>query len=132
VPEKRYGSCCDFAEALREALGPAPYHSLGSAPAADHPRTETAAPQPELSGPDLAGTGKAAVLGSPAAAATTDWAPGGEPASPADVPAAAVIAIGPADPGNSRLDETTAAQAAVAAKDPGTPRLHARSIRGRG
>jgi hypothetical protein len=94
APEKRYGSCREFAEALREALGLAPYHSLGSAPAADHPRIRPAAPQPEFSGPDLAGTGKAAVLGGPAAAATADWAPGGEPTSPADVPAAAVIATG--------------------------------------
>jgi hypothetical protein len=99
VPEKRYRSCRDFAEALREALGLAPYHhSLGSAPAADHPRTLTAAaPQRELFGPDLAGTGKAAVLGGPEAAATTDRAPGGEPTSPVDVPAAAKdTAIAPA------------------------------------
>ena len=89
VPEKRYGSCRDFAEALREALGLAPYHSLGSARAPDHPRTQTAAPQPELFGPDLAGTGKAAVPGGPEAAVTADWAPGGEPTSPADRPAAA-------------------------------------------
>ena len=73
VPEKRYGSCRDFAEALREALGLAPYHSLGSA--ADYVRTQTAAPQLEFSGPDLAGTGRAAVLSGPTAAATADWAP---------------------------------------------------------
>jgi serine/threonine protein kinase len=33
VPEKRFGSCADFAGALREALGLAPYTSLGSTPA---------------------------------------------------------------------------------------------------
>jgi hypothetical protein len=34
APEKRYGSCRDFTEALRETLGLAPYHSFGSAPTA--------------------------------------------------------------------------------------------------
>ena len=33
VPEKRFGSCADFAGALREALGLAPYASFGSTPA---------------------------------------------------------------------------------------------------
>jgi Protein kinase domain len=89
VPEGRYGSCRDFAEALREALGLTPYHSLGSAPAADHPRTQTAALQPELFGLAPGGTGKAAVPVGPEAAATADWVPGGEPARPADAPAAA-------------------------------------------
>jgi serine/threonine-protein kinase len=81
LPEKRYGSCRDFAEALREALSLTPYHSVGSAsaslglaPAADHPQTQT---------------GKAAVSGGPEAAATADWVPGGEPARTADAPAAA-------------------------------------------
>jgi serine/threonine-protein kinase len=89
VPEKRYGSCRDFAEALREALGLTPYPSLGPAPVAVHPQTQTAAPRPELVGPDLAGTGKAAVLGGPEATATADWAPGREATGPADGPAAA-------------------------------------------
>jgi len=97
VPEKRYGSCRDFAEALRVALGLAPYHSLGPAPAAVHPQTQTAAPRPELAGPDLAGTGKAAVLGGPEATATADWAPGREPTGPAHGPAAAKDpGVGPA------------------------------------
>ena len=103
VPEKRYGSCRDFAEALREALvpapnrsfGSAPYHSPGSVPEADHPRTHTTAAQPEFFEPDLPGTGKAAIPGGPGAAATADWAPGGEPASTADVPAAAKDPKGP-------------------------------------
>jgi hypothetical protein len=72
VPEKRYGSCRDFAEALREALGQAPYHSPGSAAAAGYPRTQTAAPRPELFGLDPAGTADAP------AAATRD--PGVAPA----------------------------------------------------
>jgi serine/threonine protein kinase len=97
APEKRYRSCLDFAEALREVLGLAPYHSFGSAPAADHPRTEAASPQPGFSGPDLAR--KEAAPASRAAAATTDWAPGSGPAGAADVPGAAVIAAEPADLG---------------------------------
>ena len=39
TPENRYRSCRDFADALRDALRLAPYFSLDSAPAADHPRT---------------------------------------------------------------------------------------------
>jgi Protein kinase domain len=89
VPEKRYESCRDFAEALREALGPAPYSSPGPASAAVHPQTQTAPPRPELVGPDLAGTGQAAVLGGPEATATADWAPVGEPIGPVGGPAAA-------------------------------------------
>ena len=70
TPENRYRSCRDFADALRDALRLAPYFSLDSAPAADHPRTGVAPPEPRFHGPDLAGTGKAAVSTGPAAAAT--------------------------------------------------------------
>ena len=80
VPEKRYGSCRDFAQALREALDPAPSRPLGSAPAAGYPRTQTATPP--LFAPGPARTGKAAVLGGPVATATADWAPGGERTAP--------------------------------------------------
>jgi serine/threonine protein kinase len=79
TPQNRYGSCRDFADALREALRLAPYISLDSAPAADHPRTGVAWPQPEFPGPDLAGTGREAVPAGPLAAATVDSAPGGGP-----------------------------------------------------
>ena len=81
TPENRYRSCRDFADALREVLRLAPYLSLDSAPAADHPRTEVASPQPQFRGPYLAGTGKAAVPAGPAAAATIDSAPSGGPTS---------------------------------------------------
>jgi serine/threonine protein kinase len=79
TPENRYRSCRDFADALREALRLAPYLSLDSVPAADHPRTDVASPQPRFPGPALARTGKAAVPAGPAAAATIDSAPGGGP-----------------------------------------------------
>ena len=83
TPQNRYRSCRDFADALREALRLAPYISLDSAPAAYHPRTEVAWPQPQFPRPDLAGTGKAVVPAGPAAAAaaTIDSAPGGGPAT---------------------------------------------------
>ena len=81
TPENRYGSCRDFADALREALRLAPYISLGAAPAADHPRTGPASPPPEFPGPYLAGSGKAAVPPGLAAAATIDSARGGGPAT---------------------------------------------------
>jgi serine/threonine protein kinase len=51
VPEKRFGSCGEFAEALRAALGLARYDPRGTAPvpaaAPDHPPTVIAAPPPE-------------------------------------------------------------------------------------
>jgi serine/threonine-protein kinase len=46
--EKRYESCGDFADALREALGLLPYISRGSAAAPDHPRPEITAPPTQL------------------------------------------------------------------------------------
>jgi hypothetical protein len=43
APEERYGTCRDFADALREALGLAPYYPGGSA--SGYPQTERAAAQ---------------------------------------------------------------------------------------
>ncbi len=86
APEKRYGSCRDFADALREALGLAPYDSLGSAAAPDHPQPQIAPPQPQIAPPQPEfsrsaaagiGTGQVAVPANPAAAATIDSVPGG-------------------------------------------------------
>jgi len=79
VPEKRYGSCQDFADALREALALAPYISRGSASMPDHPRTEISS-QPRFSG-----------ITDPATAATADSVADGGSAAAVDVPAAAVI-----------------------------------------
>jgi tetratricopeptide (TPR) repeat protein len=44
VADKRYGSCRDFAEALREALGLMPYLSAGTSASPGHPPTEVSAP----------------------------------------------------------------------------------------
>ena len=54
VPEKRYGSCRDFADALREVLGLAPYHRRGTASAPDHPQTQIVSPPAEFPGPAAA------------------------------------------------------------------------------
>ena len=51
VPEKRYGSCGEFADALREALGLAPYSRAGTAATADHPHTQIGSLPPGLPGP---------------------------------------------------------------------------------
>ena len=86
VPEKRYGSCGEFADALREALGLARYSSRGFASASDHPKTETIS-RSEF--PASARTGRAAVPTDLAAAATIDSKRGGGPADEAISAAAA-------------------------------------------
>jgi serine/threonine protein kinase/sugar lactone lactonase YvrE len=98
APEKRYASCGDFAGALREALGLAPYRLRRSAATPDHPSTMIAS-QPVFPERSTDGAGKAAVPVDLAIAATMDAVPrGGSP----DVPglsAGAAIASGLADPG---------------------------------
>jgi serine/threonine protein kinase len=74
-PEERYRSCRDFAEALRGALGLAPYSSIGLADALGHPATEIAAPRAESPQPDPAGPAKAADPPGPAAPETIDAVP---------------------------------------------------------
>jgi hypothetical protein len=54
APEERYRSCRDFADALRAALGLAPYSAPGTASPADHPHTQFLSPPPELPGPAAA------------------------------------------------------------------------------
>jgi serine/threonine protein kinase len=93
VPEKRFGSCADFADALRAALGLASYDPRGTAPvpAPDHPPTVIAAPQPESVGSE--GSGKPVDPAEPApgpaepAPALADPAPGVSDDSAAPVPA---------------------------------------------
>jgi serine/threonine protein kinase len=72
APEKRYGCCRDFADALREALGLAPYIPAAAAPAPGHPPPQVASPLPGFPGPAAAGTGKAGPSADLAAAATLD------------------------------------------------------------
>src|SRR5580692_8235441 len=83
APQERFGSCGDFADALRAALGLAPYDPRGTTPvpaaAPGHPPTVIAAPQPVS-----AGNGKAAVP----ASVTIDSPSGRPPAVAATDPSA--------------------------------------------
>jgi len=88
TPEKRYASCADFADELREALALAPYRPRRSAATPDHPQTVITS-QPESSGPITDGAGKAAVPADLAADATIDSVPGAGSPAIAGLPAAA-------------------------------------------
>jgi len=92
VPEKRFESCGDFADALRQALGLTPYHPRSSATAPTHP------PSP-AGGPAAGATVAQADLGASAPAdaqtpapadlapdVTVDSVPGGGSADVAEVP----------------------------------------------
>jgi hypothetical protein len=71
APQQRYECCRDFADALREALGLAPYVPAAAAPAPGHRPPRAASPPPGFLRPATAGTGKAGVPADLAAAATT-------------------------------------------------------------
>jgi serine/threonine-protein kinase len=90
APEKRYGSCAEFADALREALGLAPYNSRGPASASDHPQPETTS-RSGFPASAAVGNGKAAIPTDLAAAATKDSGLGSGPTDEA-IPAAAAPA----------------------------------------
>jgi len=114
IPEKRYGSCEDFADALREALGLAPYISGGPTMAPAHPPAEI----PSLDGISwsaASGSMKAAVPADPAAAATIDGVPGGGPLGAVDAPSADVIVTGPGRPGTGAGDGAEAGAPTAAA-----------------
>ncbi len=116
APEKRYGSCRDFAEALREALGLAPYQSLGSAAALDRPPSKTAAPpQPGRSG--SAAAGKVAVAADPVAAVTIDSLPVRGPGPAPGIPASGIV-TGLARPAADDGAEAVAEQGMPAAVRP--------------
>jgi serine/threonine-protein kinase len=87
VPEKRYESCRDFADALREALGLAPYVSGASASAAAHP-------PPRMAGPPAGSPSSVAPEVRPAdraTAVTIDSVLGLDPVSAVGVPAPSVV-----------------------------------------
>ena len=75
APEDRYGSCREFADALRKALGLAPDMSLGFASGAGHPPTEISSP-PRYPVPAPTVTVRSAVPAGPPAAAAMDRASG--------------------------------------------------------
>ena len=89
VPEKRYGSCREFGDALRDALGLVPYHSRGSASALNHPQSgglaAVDAPAAAIIVTGTSGSDATTVLTEPAPVAEL-----GKPAAQVDGPASAV------------------------------------------
>jgi serine/threonine-protein kinase len=121
APEERYDTCAEFADALREALGLAPYHRGGSVSAPAQPQTEigappgqVASPRPESGVPVAAGTGKSGLEDLAAAATIDRVVPGGAPTDAVDSPEAAVI-----DAGSARLGAEAGAAAATTGADQG-------------
>ena len=96
TPEKRYESCQDFADALREALRLTPYVPTGWISAPGHLPSNVASPLPGFSSPSA--VGKAAARPDPVTAATLDSVRGARLAQPADVPPARAIVTGPGGP----------------------------------
>jgi outer membrane protein assembly factor BamB len=94
APEDRYGSCRDFADALREALGLAPYRPRGPV-VPDHPPTEVVSPPPRFPGPDAPGGGTAAIPADPAAATLTAAAAMVYPVTKTAVPPVAASMVPP-------------------------------------
>ncbi len=109
APGERYGSCREFADALRAALGLPPYTTPGT-PAPGHPRTEISAP-PALPEPVAVATGTAPKPAD-APAATHDSLP--VTAGALSPPAAAVGQAGglAPDPGGLALELDTVTAAA--------------------
>jgi serine/threonine-protein kinase len=122
APEDRYGSCQDFAGALRDALGVAPYASAPSGP--DNPRTQTGRPvSPGHSCPptqtahrDRTGPGNAAIPAAGALTQTVTTAPAPASSGPGteDSGGTAAAQAHPETAGNRRND-------AAAAEAPGQP-----------
>ena len=108
VPEKRYGSCQDFADALREALGLAPYISVSPAPVAAHP-------QPEFASSVAAGAGSA----DPETAVTIDSALGGGPADVDGPPPAVMTSSQPAGPPETTAPPETTGELGRLTAEPG-------------
>ncbi len=112
VPESRYGSCREFADALRDALGVAPYTSPGIA-APGHPRTQTGAPRSGFTAPVPAVAAKAVGLPGPTADRTVDAVPSSWQVGTAEVSQAAPVAARRRqDPSGPGLEPATGRHAA--------------------
>jgi serine/threonine protein kinase/sugar lactone lactonase YvrE len=117
VPEERYESCSDFADALREALGLTPYHRRGPVTAPPRPPLPATPPSSPSEAPSpvaaaIVAAGQAAAVGSDpgfAAAsdprsAVVDSLPGGGSVGVAEVPAPIVV-TGPRSQGRGAEDD---------------------------
>ncbi len=83
--DDRYGSCGEFADALREALGVASYHPRSTTAASAQPQPLATVPT-EISSPEAGGDGKPAAL--PAPAGTVTMGPPGNGRGAAEMPVA--------------------------------------------
>ncbi len=123
VPEKRYGSCREFADALREALGLAPYRSRAPAPAPSQPPPLIASPLPGLA--ESAGNGNGNGMAADPAdlgTATIDSPPGNGPVRAGNALGDAAIVTEPARPdteAEAGLSTPTIAAATAASQPTG-------------
>ena len=130
VPEKRYASCRDFADALREALDLAPYHSASFDPAPDRPHAQAATPQVQAATPPAwfsrPGAAGPAAAPDPLAAATIDsplagfagHAAGQPDATPGPAGATGTLTGAPGEPSPSAVEDGPAGAENVITADP--------------
>ena len=116
VPEKRYGSCREFADALRDALGVMPY-AYPRIAAPGHTPAQADAPPSGFTAPVPAAAAGTAGLPGPAADRTVDAVPGSWQAGTAEVsredPVAARRREDPSGPGPGPVTGRHAAREAV-------------------
>jgi serine/threonine protein kinase len=129
VPEKRYGSCRDFADALRDSFGLQPYTSPGLGAAPGHTPTEPGAPRAGFCAPVPA---VASDLPDSAVVETADSAPGSGQTSAAEVSPAAPSTAGhrqdpPAVPPDASPTITT--PGSLIAPEPAAVPLRAGTVR---
>jgi serine/threonine protein kinase/sugar lactone lactonase YvrE len=119
IPEKRYDSCGDFADALREALGLTPYHRRGPVTAPPHPPLPATSLSEDrsLAAASIASADPSAAVDSEQGfadasdprGATVDSLPGGGSAAVAEPPAPIVV-TGPGSPGREAGDDAGTAR----------------------
>src|SRR5262245_54190044 len=122
APADRYGTCSEFAEALRLAFGLRPYDSgPGAVPSGGHPATRIVRPSdPAASVPSAAGTGFAGTGAAGTGAAAPGAAAPGAAAPGAATPGAA--APGAATPGAAAAGAAAPGAAGAAGAAEGYPR----------
>jgi len=118
APEKRYESCRDFADALREALGLAHYNPRGSASTSGHPQPEIAAPRSEGSQSVGVAPGKVGAPADPAMAATTYPVTGEGTAGAVGAPPALVGDSAPQRPATADVSRSPFVRPSSALKKP--------------